>query len=317
MRNLRNLNLNALTAIESVHRLGSFTRAAEEINVTPSAISQRISTFEKQLGFSLFDRRATPLATTPEGTEFIMHCRDALDTILAAGMLHEHEDRDVVLKISVLPTFAVRWLMPRLKSFDASNPGIRLHISQSYESVNFSQVDIDIAVRYGDGRFPGLDATMLMCEDLVPALSPALLKQQLPGLRPEDMHPEDLKHFTLMHSGTCHLYWRSWLHFAGVPDVLKTAKAMSFDSCVLTLQAANMGIGVALANRVYIADDVEAGSIITPFESKASRRNGWYLVYPPGLAREPKVQMFKNWIIEEARQASEQMKQQAARTVQG
>ena len=306
MRKLRNLNLNALTVIESVHRLGSFSRAAEEMNITPSAVSQRIKTFEEQLGYALFERRVHPVITTPQGAEFVAHCREALDTILAAGTLHETDARDRVLKISVLPTFAIRWLMPRLKKFDSESQGIRLHISQSYEAVNFQKVDVDVAVRYGNGSFPGLDSTLLMRENLVPTLSPQLFSETFSGPI-EAFTAADLEDFTLMHSGTCHLYWRSWLSEAGEPQVLHVANSMSFDSCVLTLQAATMGVGVALANMAYIADDIAAGTLIAPLRSISSKYNGWYLVYPPGHRRLEKVQIFKEWIAAEAKNASEQM----------
>lgn len=309
MRKLRNLNLNALTVIESVHRLGSFTRAAEEMNITPSAVSQRIKTFEDQLGYALFERRSHPVTTTPQGAEFVTHCREALDTILAAGALHENDARDRVLKISVLPTFAIRWLMPRLKKFETESRGVRLHISQGYEAVNFRKVDMDVAVRYGNGHFPGLDATLLMRENLVPTLSPQLLAENFSG--PDDAFTAaDLVNFNLLHSGTCHLYWRSWLSTVGEPQVLHSAKSMSFDSCVLTLQAASMGVGVALANLAYIVDDIASGALIAPLQSIASTHNGWYLVYPPGHRRLEKVQIFKDWICGEAKAASEQMPDQ-------
>ena len=150
MRYLRQLNLNALIVIESAARLGSFARAAEESLITPSAVSQRVSTAEKQLGFSVFERRQNSVTLTQEGEEYIAHIREALDTIMAAGLQVNDRVRDSVLKISVLPTFAVRWLMPRIAKFDEAYPDVRLHIAQSYRPVDFNREDMDLAIRYGD-----------------------------------------------------------------------------------------------------------------------------------------------------------------------
>ncbi|MEM6481914.1 MAG: transcriptional regulator GcvA [Pseudomonadota bacterium] len=303
MRYLRQLNLNALIVIESAARLGSFARAAEESLITPSAVSQRVSTAEKQLGFSVFERRQNSVTLTQEGEEYIAHIREALDTIMAAGLQVNDRVRDSVLKISVLPTFAVRWLMPRIAKFDEAYPDVRLHIAQSYRPVDFNREDMDLAIRYGDGNFGGLHATLLMQEDLVPALSPQLLQKVMPESRAQELVPADLKKFTLLHSATCHLNWRSWFRHAGVPDAIETARAMSFDSCMLSFQAANMGIGVAVANRAYIADDIKEGRLIAPLSIKHPKRNGWYVVFPKGHAGMLKVKVFRDWLLDEAEDA--------------
>lgn len=303
MRYLRQLNLNALVVIESAARLGSFARAAEESLITPSAVSQRVSTAEKQLGFALFERRQNAVSLTQEGEDYIIHIREALDTIMAAGLQVNEKVRDSVLKISVLPTFAVRWLMPRIARFDELHSDIRLHIAQSYRPIDFNREDMDLAIRYGDGNFGSLQSILLLQEDLVPALSPGLLEKVMPGRRPEDLTPADLKKFTLLHSATCHLNWRSWFRHAGIPDAIEDARAMSFDSCMLSFQAANMGIGVAVANRAYIADDIKHGRLIAPLTIKHPNRNGWYVVCPRGHAQMDKVKRFRDWIIAEAEDA--------------
>jgi len=303
LRHLRQLNLNALVVIESAARLGSFARAAEECLITPSAVSQRVSTAEKQLGFALFERHGNSVTLTWEGDDYILHVREALDAIMDAGLKVDDKMHDSVLKISVLPTFAMRWLMPRIARFDEAHPDIRLHVAQSYRSVDFGREDIVLAIRYGDGNFGDLQSTLLMREDLVPALSPRLLEKVMPGCRPEELVPADLKKFTLLHSATCHLNWRSWFRHAGIPNAIEDARAMSFDTCMLSFQAANMGIGVAVANRAYIADDIKHGHLIAPFTIKHPNRNGWYVVYPRGHAQMQKIKLFRDWIIEEAEHA--------------
>lgn len=301
MRYLRQINLNSLRILESAARLGNFTRAAEENLITASAVSQRIKTLEEQLEFRVFHRRHNSVALTPQGEEFISHVRGALDAILVAGLGIS------TLKIKVLPTFAIRWLLPRLGGFSAAHPEISLHISQSYKSVDFGREDVDLAVRYGDGDFLGLEAHLLFHEDLTPTCTPALLQRVLPGRSGKDLSPRDLGKFTLLHSDTCHLNWRSWFRFMGVPDIVEKAASMSFDSCMLSFEAANAGLGVAVANRAYIANDIRAGRLVAPFQIQYPNRNGWYVVYPRRLAQKEKVGLFRDWLQKEAVAACEEM----------
>ena len=125
----------------------------------------------------------------------------------------------------------------------------------------------------------------------------------MPECRPQELVPADLKKFTLLHSATCHLNWRSWFRHAGIPDAIESARAMSFDSCMLSFQAANMGIGVAVANRAYIADDIKEGRLIAPLSIKHPNRNGWYVVFPKGHAGMPKIKVFRDWLLDEAEDA--------------
>ncbi|ESQ17149.1 MAG: hypothetical protein N838_24235 [Thiohalocapsa sp. PB-PSB1] len=307
MRSLRQINLNSLRVLESAARLGSFTRAAEENLISPSAVSQRIKALEAQLQFQVFERRPNTVALTPKGEEFLVHVQEALATILAAGLHANGQDREQMLSISILPTFGTRWLLPRLATFDDAHPDLRLHISQSYNAVDFAREDVDLAIRYGNGRFPGLESTLLMQEDLLPVLSPQLLDRVLPGRRIEDLQPRDLTRFTLLHSATCHLNWRSWFRFAGVPDAIDRARSMSFDSCMLTFEAANAGLGVAVANRAYVAQDIRAGRLIAPFRIQHPNSNGWHVVYPRGHGHRHKIAAFRDWIIAEAAEAREIM----------
>ena len=268
--------------------------------ISASAVSQRIKTLEAQLGFRVFHRRSNAMALTPEGETFITHVREALDAILAGGRQVSDRNRMNVLKISVLPTFAVRWLLPRLSTFNAAHPDITLHISQYYRSVDFDREDVDLAVRYGDGAFPDLETTLLFQEDLIPVCAPALLERVLPGRSLEDVEPGDLAKFTLLHSDTCRLNWQSWFRFVGAPDIAETAAAMCFDSCMLSFEAANLGLGVAVANRAYVAEDIKAGRLVAPFRIQQPNRNGWYVVYPRRHAKTEKVSRFQDWILREA-----------------
>ncbi len=312
MRNLKNLNLNSLRIVESAARLGNFTRAGEENLISTSAVSQRVKAIEEQLEFKIFHRRSNAVALTPEGEAFVMEVRQALDSILARGLEIAQRVRPNSLKVNVLPTFAVRWLLPRLQSFQVAHPDISLHLSQSYTPVNFNREDVDLSVRYGAGPFPRMQSRLLFKEDLIPVCSPSLLKRVLGEVSPRSMRPADLRHFTLLHSDTCTLNWKSWLEFAGVPEVLDEAPSMSFDSCMLSFEAANSGLGFAVANRAYVAPDIAAGKLVAPFEILQPNENGWHLVYPQHHAHRRQVQAFEAWIIAEAERAMEELRRTAA-----
>ena len=294
------MNLNALRVVESAARHGNFTRAGEENLVTASAVSQRIKALEDQLEFRIFHRRANSVVLTSEGEEFISHVREALDQILAAGMEIKDRKKSTVLKISVLPTFAIRWLLPRLKSFQSAHPDLNLCISQSYKPVNFNREDVDLAVRYGNGKFGDLHARLLLEEDLIPVCSPDLLSQVTSRIGNREIEPADLRHFTLLHSETCTMNWKSWLQFAGVPDVLNQAASMYFDTCMLSFEAANAGLGFAVANRAYVSGDLRNGRLVAPFKMAVQSGSGWHLVYPEKYGSKSKVRAFEAWISEEA-----------------
>jgi len=307
MQHLRNINLNSLRVLESAARLGSFARAGEENLISASAVSQRIKALEAQLQFRVFHRQSNAVVLTPEGEEFIAHVRQALDTILAAGIELTDRNRSNILKITALPTFAVRWLLPRLGRFKAQHPDVVLHVSQAYRAANFVQEDVDLAIRYGDGHFPGLASELLFQEDLTPVCSPDLLQATVPGKRIEDLRPQDLADFTLLHSDTCSLNWKSWLEFAEAPEVLERADTMLFDSCMLSFHAANVGLGFAVANRLYVVEDIRAGRLVAPFKLQQPNRNGWYLVFPKRHGERRKVRDFAAWIRSEVEASEAEM----------
>jgi LysR family glycine cleavage system transcriptional activator len=314
LKRLQQLNLNALRVVESAARHGNFTRAGEENLVTASAVSQRIKALEDQLEFRIFHRRANSVVLTSEGEEFISRVREALDQILAAGMEIKDRKKSSVLKISVLPTFATRWLLPKLTSFQHTYPDLNLCISQSYKPVNFNREDVDLAVRYGRGGFANLHCRLLFEEDLIPVCSPDLLAQARQVLGTGELEPSHLRHFTLLHSETCTMNWQSWLQFAGAPEILDQAKSMTFDTCMLSFDAANAGLGFAVANRAYVADDLKKGRLVAPFKMAVQSGAGWHLVYPEKYAAKPKVQAFENWIAREIERQVQEGPQEPAGT---
>jgi len=305
MRNLRDLNLNSLRAVESAARTGSFVRAAEEQLLTPSAISQRIKNLEAQLRFKIFNRRNNSVVLTTEGDVFVAHVREALDTILSAGLEARSIDRESTLKICALPTFTVRWLLPRLTGFEEAFPNTRLNLSNSYTAPNFAKEDFDLDIRYGNGDFPGLESELLFQEELTPVCAPSLISDKYPkGL--SGLRPGDLQHTTLLHSATCTMNWQYWLEQNNAHDVLKNAASTYFDSCMLSYEAANNGMGFAIVNCAYMMDEIATHKLIAPFRSSIKSGFGWYVVYPKSHGMLDRVTDFKNWIIEEAKASQTQ-----------
>ena len=303
LRRLSQINLNALRVAESVARHANFTRAAEESCITPSAVSQQITKLENQLEFKIFDRRKRSVALTTEGEEFILTVRAALDQIIATHDQISNREQRNILKISVLPTFAMRWLLPRLNRFQRKYPEFQVHVSHSYQAVNFKREDFDLAVRYGNGNFKDVRARLLFKEDLIPVCTPRLLAETLPRKNPSTIRPNDLRHFTLLHSDTCTLNWSSWLKNAGATGVLEQSPSMYFDTCMLSYEAANAGLGFAVANRAYIAKDISANRLVAPFDLVLPKENGWYLVYPEEHSEHARVKAFQAWMLEEAASA--------------
>ena len=299
MRSLRDLNLNSLRVVESAARTGSFVRAAEEQLLTPSAVSQRVKKLEEQLRFKIFNRRNNSVVLTLEGDAFVAHVREALDTILNAGLEAKSLDRDGILKINGLPTFIVRWLLPRLATFKARHPEFRLSISNSYAPANFARQDVDLAIRYGNGDFPGLVSRLLFKEDLTPVCAPSVIQRDVASGSWTGT-PVDLAQHTLLHSETCTMNWRFWLEQTGAPDVLEHATSTYFDTCMLSYEAAGAGLGFAIANCSYMMNDIASGKLIAPFRDHLLSGYGWYLVYPKPHGTLDRVQAFEGWIIEQS-----------------
>jgi LysR family glycine cleavage system transcriptional activator len=298
---LPRLNLNTLRVAEAAARHGSFTRAAEENLVTPSAVSQQIRKLEDQLGFRIFQRRGNFIALTADGEEFVDEVRGALDRIAQAqrrGLARPAKD---VIKLSALPTFTLRWLQPRLAAFCA-RAEVQVEISNSYTCVDFEADDFDCAIRYGQGEWPGLTSEVLLPEDLVPVVAPDLWHAvQGHSAGSPDPDPELLAHFTLLHSATCTDFWQRYLDHVGAPSVLTPSRQATLASCPEAAEAAAAGRGIALINRFYVESELRDGRLIAPFPSSFRTRFQWYFVRPRDCPASPAVIRFADWLRREAR----------------
>jgi LysR family transcriptional regulator, glycine cleavage system transcriptional activator len=285
--------LAALRAFEAAARHLSFTRAAGELHVTQTAISHQIRALEELLGVKLFRRLPRGLVLTDEAQRYLPAIRDAFDRIDAATEQLAAVRASGALTVSVVPSFAAKWLVPRLGSFRAAHPDIDLRISTASHLVDFAREDVDVGIRMGRGSYPGLRVDRLFGEALTPVCAPALLEGPHP-LR----QPEDLAHQILLHEDD-HTGWQLWLEIAGVASV-DARRGPIFTDGAIVVQAAAEGQGVALARRALAAGDLAAGRLVQPFDVSIPYDLAYYLVCPEATADRPKVQRFREWLLAEA-----------------
>jgi LysR family glycine cleavage system transcriptional activator len=285
-------SLNGLRAFEAAARHLSFTLAASELNVTQTAISHQIKRLEEELGVRLFVRQNRTLALTPQARDYLPGIRAAFNDLRLATERLLRKDNDNVLTVSTLASLAVKWVLPRLSSFQEANPGIDVRITTSRALVDFNSGDVDAAIRYGRGQWPGLRADWLMADQLFPICSPALIE----GNRPLRC-PEDLAQHTLLHTtGGYDDDWRLWLTAAGLPANISKQPGVSFDLIFMTVQAAMDGLGVAMGRTSYVEADVAKGRLVVPFKIKLPDEWGFYLVSPEASADSPKLSAFRQWL---------------------
>jgi LysR family glycine cleavage system transcriptional activator len=286
--------LNALRAFEASARHLSFTRAAEELHVTQAAVSHQIRGLEDYLGLKLFKRGGRTLRLTEAGQAYLPDLRKAFELLRDATERLLDEESRGVLTVTMLPSLATRWLVPRLGLFSACHPEIDIRVAPSVHRVDFLREEVDMGIRYGRGDYPGLRCDRLMSEDIFPVCSPRLLEG------PHALQcPDDLLHHTLLHDEG-HTDWRNWLMAAGVASVRWDRGPIFLDSSML-LQAAVTGQGVALARGVLARGDLKAGRLVRPFRLNLPTEYAYYVVCPEETADRPRIAAFRAWLLEQAR----------------
>jgi LysR family transcriptional regulator, glycine cleavage system transcriptional activator len=288
-------SLNGLRAFEAAARHLSFTRAAAELNVTQTAISHTIHRLEEQLGISLFIRRNRALLLTPEAQSYLPAVRAAFDDLRQATARLRRPERDT-LTVSTTASLAAKWLVSRMAGFQDAYPDIEVRLTTSSHLVDFRREQIDMAVRYGRGSWPGLRADWLMAEDVFPVCSPALLDAVHP-LR----EPQNLAHHTLLHSTANREDWQLWLTAAGLPTGLAKRRGLSFDQSFMAIQAAIEGHGVALGRTALVEADIAAGRLVVPFNVVLPADAGYYVVALEETAESPKIALFRQWLLTSVR----------------
>ncbi len=305
--------LNALRAFEAAARHLSVKRAAAELNVTPAAVSHQIRTLEEYLGVQLFHRFNRALELTDAARACLPKLREGFDCLVKAVEVLRAQKGTGALTVSAAPSFAARWLMPRLHRFIESHPEVDVRVSARVRQVSEGGKgtiaeratidawlsDSDIAILYGRGNYPGFKVDKLLALTVTPICSPRLVTGPTPLVR-----PEDLRHHLLLHDDVGDRYdgesfWDVWLKAAGVNDI-DTRRGPHFSHAVLAFEAAIEGVGVVASLTVLAAADLHAGRLVAPFALRAPLESAYYLVCSEAAATRPAVAAFRTWLLAEA-----------------
>jgi LysR family transcriptional regulator, glycine cleavage system transcriptional activator len=285
----RLLFLNGIKAFEAAARGGSFAAAGLELSVSPAAVSRMVHLLEERLGVALFERKANKLALTSAGRAYQSGLTPIFDALASLTAQVTAPASLRVLTIGVGPTFAMRWLIPRLADFRKEEPAIDVRITTGGVAAPFGD-DWSCGITLGDGNWPGLVAEPLFAADLMPVCTPKLaapLKK-----------PADLKGPSLLRVAHSPDDWPSWLKAAGSSRV--TARGLEFQYYGQALQAASDGLGVAMGIRPYIDDDLAAGRLVAPFAQSVPKGMRWYLIYRGFRTEQRDFAAFRRWIIRAA-----------------
>lgn len=282
--------LKAVIAFEVVARHANISKAAEELNLTPSAVSHQISNLEHFVGLKLFERTSRGVVLTPAGERYQQTLSGALALIASAAQSARADDGIEVLRVHASPSFASLWLMPRLPQFMREHPDIRIRLSASHMHSDFSRGEIDLDIRYGAVRWADLHVETIFTEEIMPMVSPAMAE------RLQLRNPQQLLQESLIFSEVNLVQWPQWFAAHGI-DVSPSHYALSFDRAYLAIEAAVQGLGVALDSAWLAKGLLDEGRLVPLFpDRKSIRVHAHHLVYPATHGKWPKVKRFTGWM---------------------
>jgi LysR family glycine cleavage system transcriptional activator len=295
--------LNALRAFEAAARHQSFSGAAEELNVTSAAVGQQVRSLESWLDVTLFTRAtsgSTRLLLTDVARAALPDIREGFDRLRIGLARLKEASTSADLTVTVSPAFAGKWLLPRLERFQQSHPQIDVLLNTNLKTLDFLAEHIDIGVRYGSGKWPGLSAIKLMDEELFAVCSPALTSLENGRLGVDKLAGVTLIHDLSMEGDPGFPTWRSWLDAMGLPGI-DASHGLRINNSAAVVQAAIEGQGVALGRSVMVRDDLASGRLIRPFgHLKSPLTLAYYVVYRPECGEIGKVRAFRDWLLEQA-----------------
>lgn len=287
-----------LLAFEATARHGSVSRAAEELNLTQSAVSRQIQQLEEALGLSLFSRTRQRVVLTDVGRMYATHVRNTLAELSdATRQAIALSGTSGVLNLAVLPTFGTRWLIPRMRAFFAQHPDVTVNFGVRLVPFDFASEPFDAAIHFGQPHWPGALCDHLLDEECVPVCSPDYRERE------KIRTPADLTRATLLQQSTRSTAWAEWFAEVGV-DIGNALRGPRFEQFAMVAQAAVAGIGVGLIPHFLIADEIASGRLTILFPQSLISSGAYYLVYPEPKAEAPLVRSFRDWIKAETRQAS-------------
>lgn len=282
--------LNTLRLFEAAGRLLSFKAAAEELGVTPSAVSHGVQTLEDWLGAPLFHRRRRGITLTRAGAEYLPAVADALSLFATAADLVPRSYPGNALHISVAPTFASRLLLPRLHLFQARWPDISVSIDTTHRTVEFPRDGVDLAIRHGNGEWPGVHAECLFAETLIPVCAPALIERI--G-KTDRFCDAPLIHLTMLRED-----WQAWATACG-RGTIDCERGLKVDTIQMAIEAAVQGMGIAIGRRPLVDPELNAGTLVTFCGDEVQSKSGYWLVTSEDALRRPEVKAFRKWLKEE------------------
>ena len=288
--------LSSLRSFEAVGRLLSFSKAAAELHVTPGAVSQQIRSLEELLATRLFDRTRRSVALTDAATRMLPDVQAGLEMLSRAVSRKTTHYSERTLTISVAPSFASKWLLPRLASFYELHPDIDLRISATVGLADFKRDKVDLAIRLGHGIYPDLHAEPLFAEALTPLCSPDFLKRKGRLNKPDDLRKHRLIHDTSIPGAGEHGGWERWLTLAGAKYV-SAHRGVKFTLAELAMHAAIDGAGVVLGRIVLAEEDLAAGRLVRPFKTVLPLDVSYFLVRATGAAPRQEIQCFRDWLF--------------------
>lgn len=302
----RRPGLEGLRFFEAASRHGSFTKAAKELCVSQAAVSHRIQALEAELSVTLFRRLTRRVELTPEGERLAEGVRGGLACIARAIGDLDKGGESGPLHVSVLPSFASRWLIPRLPRFRAAHPDIAVRVMAEDHSVDlWADGPADLAIRFGRGRYPSLATTPLMADRIVPVCSPALLACHGPVATVDALLDLPLLHDSAVERDDSGSDWRSWLAYVGAEgDDARLALGPRFSHAHFAIEAALLGQGVALARTSLVGNDLASGRLVSPLPQAAPTNFRYFLVCRPDVAQQRKIVCFRDWLLAEMRGAA-------------
>ena len=284
--------LNALRAFEASARNASFTRAAQELFVTQGAVSRHVAGLEKWLGAKLFRRTQRGIELTAKGATYFRILKGAFDQVEFGTRQLQEKREENLLRLKLPPTFAIRWLVPRLARFHAEHPDIDVQITTSHDRADFDREDVDVGI-HSDYEPPATGYRRLFGEQLMPVCSPRLPTRERPLTK-----PQDLEHHVLLCSMHRPRDWPAWLEAAKVRGVDGNS-GLKFDSASLAYQAAIDEAGVMIAQHVFVEDDLATGRLIAPLALRLTTQGAYYLVYAADRPKTARVAAFEDWVLRE------------------
>ena len=285
---------DVLITFETVARHQSFTRAAAELALTQSAVCRQIAGLEQFLGVPLFNRIKKRISLTDAGQLYARQVREDLARLERDTLsIMAHQGAGGVLELAVIPTFATRWLIPRLGEFNRTHPEITLNLTTRAEPFMFTDTAFDAAIHFGDPIWPGAVAEYLFGEEMVPVCSPELIA----GMGP--LEARDLGRLPLLHQSSRPDAWHDWFAMLGIDDI-HALRGARYELFGMLVEAARANLGVALVPRFFVLGELEAGSLTIPCAHAMTSERGYYLVYPERKSTSAALHTFTQWLLERA-----------------